>query len=190
MVKNYAATYPGIIRADELADDKVYNIYQFVLSYKSDRSTKLSTYIHDMTDYLCKGLLKKDRTNPLASATFSASGAMILDETMGEGDPSARGVILSDETEGSQVEETANRDLGLQEILDIASSPEARIDHRFLAILRYRHFNAMDDTVTNRTSLTWREIGEKLHLSHERVRGIYQDNMERVKRKLKEPSLT
>ena len=181
VVNSYAATYPNVIKRADMDDDKLFNLYTFILAYEPDRGTKLSTFICDRTDYLCKTLLRRDERNPL-SLGYTASGAGILN---GEPDHSATEddtysvthgarVILVDESATACVPESANADLAIEDIRRAAA--EVCTDSRFMTILDYRHFNAP------RASLSWRDIGARLNLSYERVRQIYNENIELVKR--------
>ena len=121
VVGRYAECYPNTISKRDLEDDRLFNIHRFILDYDSTRGTKLSTYIGDRTDWMCKGLLKKDRDNPIASGTYGPSGALGL--TIG-GDTYATStgseVTLVDESPGSRVVEVADRELKTESVLAAA----------------------------------------------------------------------
>jgi DNA-directed RNA polymerase sigma subunit (sigma70/sigma32) len=80
--------------------------------------------------------------------------------------------VIADEID---VEETADKDLTLEDIINDAAQIK---DKRFVTILKARHF-------TN-PILTWRKLGKQLGISHERVRQIYEENIEKVRKHLKE----
>ena len=167
VVQKYAATYPQIVRLDDMKDDKVFNIYQFVLDFDPAKNTKVSSYIHDRTDLLCNSLLKDDSRPyhiPVRQTDY-------LDAVPENGIQT----VLPDTTEAADVEAMADKDLSLEAILEDASLIK---DKRFVAILKWRHF------VT--PTLTWRQIGVKLGVTHERARQIYNENIVRVKRHLQE----
>ena len=179
IVDKYAQVYPNVIKRDDLVDDRLYNLYRFILEYNPDKGTKLSTYIGDRTDYMCKGLLKKDRLNPISAGTYGLNGPMSLG-TAGDTYTTNSGnnvTIVDDSTDGHVVE-TADKDIGIEDILRAAWT--LCTDKRFLEILGYRHFN------TPETCLSWREIGKRMKLSHERVRLIYNENIAIVKKHLQD----
>ena len=178
VVGRYAECYPNTINKRDLEDDRLFNIHRFILDYDPARGTKLSTYIGDRTDWMCKGMLKKDRDNPISSGTYGPSGAMAL--TIG-GDtyatPTGSEITLVDESPEARVVEVADRELKTETILSVAR--EVVADKRFISILGYRHFNT-----TGPTSLSWRQIGEKTHMSHEGARKLYNTQLAVVKRHL------
>lgn len=45
------------LEKQELINDKMYNIYQYILDYKEDKNTKLSTYIGHRVKYECMNLI-------------------------------------------------------------------------------------------------------------------------------------
>ncbi len=175
VVNRYAAAYPNAIKARDLDDDKLFNIYTFVQAFDPTRGMKLSTYICDRTDYLCKTLLKRDERNPLSPGTYAATGSMPIDSFVQEGYSSTYGqsVALEDQSSASRVVDTANTDIGIETIRTTAA--EVCEDKRFLEILEYRHLNASQNT------LSWRQIGARMSLSHEACRKVYYHNLELVK---------
>ena len=183
VVGRYSECYPNTIKREDLADDKLFNIHRFILDYDNSRGTKLSTYIGDRTDWMCKGMLKKDRENPIASGTYGPSGAIGL--TIG-GDtyatPTGSEITLVDESASARVVDVADRELQIEAVLTAAH--EVVKDKRFVSILTYRHFNAQ-----GKTSLSWRQIGKKIGLSHEMSRKIYNRNLAVVKTHLTKPCL-
>lgn len=168
VVQRYAQTYPNVVKYSELADDKMFNIYKTVLDYDPTKGTKFSTYLSEKTDWLCKKLLRDDGRPTKLSVKNEDS----LDEAREDGSPAT---TLTDETPSGHVEETADRDLSIESILEEAGEVK---DKRFVEVLRYRHLQT--------APLTWREIGVKMGVSHEWARLIYEDNMERVRKRLKE----
>ncbi len=172
VVNRYAAAYPNAIKARDMDDDKLFNIYTFVKDYNPARGMKLSSYIGDRTDYLCKDMLKRDSRNVISSHSYVASGAAPLDVDDDTYATTAGGyVTLQDQSAGASVTEAANRDLGAEDIRRAAS--EACEDKRFLAILDYRN-----------DSMSWREVGKRLDLSHEACRKLYNSNLALVKARL------
>jgi hypothetical protein len=171
VVNRYAATYPNVIKARELDDDKLFNLDRFICDFDPTRGTKLCGYIHDRTDYLCKGMLKRDERNPLSAGVYTPSGVRPLD--VNEDTYATRGggvVTLQDESASSRVAETANADIALDDILKTAH--ELCDDPRFFQIWDYRH----------KQGLTWRAIAQKIGCSHEGARTvIYQATLDRVK---------
>lgn len=169
VVNRYAATYPNVIKAHDMDDDKLFNIDRFICDYDPTRGLKLCGYIHDRTDYLCKTMLKRDERNPLSAASYTASGqAPLNDDTY----PTSNGgyVTLEDESATARVTETANRDIAVADIRRAASVVCA--DPRFVQILDYRH---------GAKEMSWRKVGEKLRLSYEQSRKIYHHNLALVK---------
>lgn len=56
MYNAIAQKYSGFsdkIQLSELKDDKAYNMYQWIIRYKEDKGMKLSTFIGEMTRYMC-----------------------------------------------------------------------------------------------------------------------------------------
>lgn len=51
--------YSDKIQIEEIKDDKEYNMYQWIIEYKPDKGMKLSTYIGEMTRYLCLDIMAK-----------------------------------------------------------------------------------------------------------------------------------
>ncbi len=172
VVNRYASAYPNVIKARELDDDKLFNIDRFVCDYDATRGTKLSTYICDRTDYLCKTLLKRDERNPLSAHGYVASGAPWTDrgeDTYVTAD--GRPMTLEDESVSSCVTEVANAHLGVEDIRRAAS--EVCTDQRFVQILDCRHGEGH--------GMSWRATAEKVHLSHEGCRKLYLHNLALVK---------
>lgn len=55
-----SSPYPSSkLNIDELRDDKTYYLHQFALKYDPARDTKFSTYVFQMTRYLCLDLLNE-----------------------------------------------------------------------------------------------------------------------------------
>ena len=176
VVNRYARAYPHVIRQADLADDKLYNIHQFVVAYDPAHETKLSTYIHMRTDYMCKTLLRDGKTNPLMGAGCH-TGTSHFDQsedtfTLGE----AR-ITVTDDSRAAQVIEVVNKDVAVGDILDAALRVP---DTRFVQILQYRHFASDGET------MSWRQIGDRVGLSHEGARQLYNEHIGTVKRYLGE----
>lgn len=174
VVNGYASSYPNVIKARDMDDDKLFNLYQFILAYDPTRGMKLSTYIGERTDYLCRSMLKKDARNPISPGTYSATGAMMFDtdeDTFHTSD--GQQVTLEDESETSRVAEMAEHDLSLEDIRYAAE--EVCHDARFAEILKYRHLGP------EHQQMSWRDIGRKVGLSHEGARKLYTHNLELVK---------
>lgn len=184
VINRYADCYPNAINRRDLEDDRMFNIHRFILDYDPARGTKLSTYIGDRTDWMCKGLLKRDRENPISAGTYGPSGAIAL--TIG-GDTYATAtgaeISLVDESPASHVVEVANRDIQIEEALKAAENVVE--DKRFASILHLRHFNDEGGP----TSLSWRQIGMKVGLSHEGARKLYNANLAVVKKHLMKPCI-
>jgi len=178
VISRYAHVYPHVIKKDDLVEDRLYNLYRFIVDYDPTRGAKLSTYICDRTNYMCKTLLKQDRVNPITAGTYGPGGALSLG-TMGDTYTTNSGtnITLIDECPDAKVVDTANKDLQIEDIMKTITTSCS--DKRFLKILQYRHFN------TPETCLSWREIGKRMKLSHERVRVIYNENIDIIKQYLK-----
>jgi DNA-directed RNA polymerase sigma subunit (sigma70/sigma32) len=178
VIGRYSQCYPNVIKHDDLVDDRFFNIHRFILDYDPSRGSKLCTYIGDRTDWMCKDMMTRSRENPVATGTYGPGGAISLTHY---GDsyatPSGAEITLVDESPAARVRDVVDTDLKTQEVFKVAG--EVVQDKRFMSILHYRHFNN-----TGPTSLSWREIGEKLSLSHEGCRKIYNSNIELVKRRL------
>jgi hypothetical protein len=183
VIIRYADAYPFAINRRDLEDDRIFNIHRFILDYDPTRGTKLSTYIGDRTDWMCKELLKRDRNNPISAGTYGPSGAVAL--TIG-GDtyatPTGSEISLIDESPGARVVDIADRDIQIAEILEVAKRVVP--DKRFTSILHLRHFND-----TGPTSLSWRQIGTRVELSHEGARKLYNANLAVVKKHLMKPCI-
>lgn len=174
VVNRYASAYPNVIKARDLDDDKLYNLYRFISAYDPTKGTKLSTYIGDRTDYMCKGLLKRDERNPISPGMYAASGIAPLDVDDDTYSTTNGGrITLQDDSRASRVAEVVNADLAVEDILKTAH--EVSDDPRFFRIWDYRH----------NKGLSWRKISAKMRLSHEGCRTvIYQDTLDLVKARL------
>ncbi len=172
VVNRYAASYPNAVRVRDLDDDKLFNFYTFILAFDPSRGMKLSTYIGDRTDYLCKTLLKRDERNPISPGTYASTGAMPLDSNEDTYTTTDGGrVTLEDQSPG--VVDTANRELGVEEIRSVAA--QVCTDPRFDQILQCRHFGP------NHQVMSWREVGKRVNMSHENARKIFNSNIETIK---------
>ena len=90
------------------------------------RGKTLCGYIHDRTDYLCKGILRKDERNPVSAGAYLSSGAAPLDRDDDTYATNNGGhATLTDESPGAQVAEVANLDLGIEDIRRAAGGREA-----------------------------------------------------------------
>jgi DNA-directed RNA polymerase sigma subunit (sigma70/sigma32) len=181
VVNRYASAYPGVIKARDLDDEKLFNLYQFICAYDPTRGTKLSTYIGDRTDYMCKVMLRKESHNPIASGPYATTGAAPL-ETDDDTFRTTNGGYVTLEDESPGVVDLANEDISLDAVR--AAAQEVCSDKRFDLILKWRHFAPDHDT------LSWRSIGQRLGLSHEGARQIYLDNLALVKARLGVTPLT
>lgn len=181
VVNSYAASYPNVIKFGDMDDDKMYNLYTFIQAYDPTRGTKLSTYIVDRTNFLCKTLLRRDEKNPL-SLGYSPSGMAPFNEDKGPNDENTfeatngSHAILVDESPSSCIPEVVNRDVGMADIQETVA--KVCKDKRFFKILQYRHLQP------SKAPLSWRDIGIRLGLSHEMCRKIYMANIERVRNRL------
>lgn len=179
VTNRYADCYPNVVKREDLQDDRLFNIHRFILNYDPTRGTKLSTYIGDRTDWMCKKLLSKDREDPISSGSYGPSGAIGL--TLA-GDTYVTGagseISLVDESPGARVVEVTDRELKTEAVFEVARKVVK--DKRFVDILGYRHFN----TEGGATSLSWREIGRKMSMSHEGARKCHDRNLAVVKRHL------
>lgn len=177
VVNRYAAAYPNAVKVRDLDDDKLFNFYTFICAFDATRGMKLSTYIGDRTDYLCKTLLKRDERNPISPGTYASTGAMPLDTDEDTYTTTDGGrVTLEDQSPG--VVDTANRELGVEEIRAVAA--QVCTDPRFDQILKYRHFGA------NHRVMSWREVGRRVGLSHEGARRCFAHNVAVIKAHLAE----
>lgn len=181
IVNRYAAVYPNTIRRDDLADDRLFNLYRFILDYDPTRGTKLSTYIGDRTHWMCKTLLKQDHQNPVRAGTYGPSGALTFGTacdtyTTETGDS----ITLTNETADGDVIETVDKDMRLDDVMAAAMQVE---DKRFATILALRCFQP-DRLIP----MTWREIGDKVGVSHECARGIYQRNIAILRKQMRKRS--
>jgi len=178
VVNRYASAYPGVIRAEDMGDDKLLNFYTFICAYDPTKGTKLSTFITQRTDYLCKVMLKKGKHNPLDGCGYGSSGIMPITE-MGElgesGSTSTlRPLNLTDTSREAQVSEEAGLHLDGDAVMQAAE--EVCPDKRFGRVFALRHHEG----------LSWREIGRKMKLSHERVRRLYLEHVGAVVEGMKE----
>lgn len=187
VASRYAAQYPDVIKLDDLSDDKLLNLYRFILDYKPDQGMKLGTYIGERTDYLCKDLLKKERHDPLA-ARWSVSGDQATHTEYTTSPAYQMGVTYTpapshqvvDQSAASVPRETVNQDLGIALVLETIEANPTKVDSRFLGIVKMKHL-----ATPGQATLSWRQIGRELSLSHEMARKIYVKNMAVVKRCLK-----
>lgn len=58
IVQNFSFRFPKI-QLEEIKDDRIYNIYEWIRDYKEDKGTKLSTYIGERTKYMCLDILNQ-----------------------------------------------------------------------------------------------------------------------------------
>jgi DNA-directed RNA polymerase sigma subunit (sigma70/sigma32) len=172
VVNRYASAYPNTIHARDLDDEKLFNLYRFICAYEPGRGTKLSTYIGDRTDYMCRGLLKKGARDPISAGPYAGTGMAPLDVD-DDTYQVTNGGFVTLEDEQTDVVQTTNRDIGIDEVRRAAA--EVCTDKRFDLILKWRHFSPDHET------MSWREVGKRLHVSHEHARQIYFDNLALVK---------
>jgi DNA-directed RNA polymerase specialized sigma24 family protein len=169
VVNRYASAYPGVIRADDMGDDKLLNFYTFICAYDPAKGTKLSTFITQRTDYLCKTMLKRGRHNPLDGCGLGSTGVMPITETGELGESSAvdglRPLNLPDTSRVAQVSAEAESHLDSDMLMQAANN--SCPDKRFGRIFSLRHHDG----------LSWREIGKKMKLSHERARNLYMEHV-------------
>ncbi len=164
VVHRYSSNNPNVIKIKDLDDDKLFNIYQFVMDYDPTRGMKLSSYIGDRTKYLCKGMLKEGKKDPLTFG-FANTGMAPIDE-------SEEGIRIEDSSPATQVAERVNTDIGVEDIVEAAK--KVCTDERFFTILEHRHLS--------NPPLSWRKIGPKVGLTYEGARRIvYEPNMAKVR---------
>lgn len=196
IINKYAHTYPNVIKADDLSDDRLFNIYRFILAYQDDQGTKLGSYIGQRTDYMCKTLLRKGKHDPLscgvALTPFSPTGDALsstaysppatfsyspVDQSSIDSLTTAQGnsVSLVDESYNGKPAEVANDELALEEVLAMAGTLSVCPDQRLPLILSLRK----DD-------LSWREIGRRLGLSHEMARKVYLRGIRLIREQMNE----
>lgn len=182
----YAKAYPDVIKLDDLKDERMTHIYEWVIGYDEERGMKLSSYVGDMTDYLCKGILRKARHDPLSTmvegggwrdggdgVTSTVMAPIQPDHNTASGEDSTHAtssgktVHVVDETEASKPAEVASDTVALDDILRAVEDPELALDPRFRRILKWRHFTE--------PPLTWRAIRDQLNgeVTHEGARKIY-----------------
>lgn len=187
IIGRYAKSYPDVIKRADLSDERLYHIYQFVLAYKDDRNMKLSSYIGERTDYLCKSLLRREEHNPLSTTVVSGDydGASMLsfpsspyDQSSAIQSPKGQAVALVDETAAARPAEAAEKEIGIEDILRVVEDPDIQFDHRFEEILKLRHFES--------PPWTWRKIGPKFGVTYEMARKIYKAGMKKVQAHMKE----
>ena len=190
IINKYAHTYPNVINAHDLSDDRMFNIYRFILAYEGDRNMKLSSYIGERTDYLCKTLLRKGEHDPL-------SYGVMITPTVSSGDinsmnyfsyspidqfnidalttANGNSVSIINQIDNNQPNEIANNEIAMEDILNLAKSETICPDKRFVTILNLR-----------KSEQTWRQIGHEIGLSYEGARKIYIKNIDIIKRSLNE----
>lgn len=179
IVNRYASVYPNTIRREDLADDRLFNLYRFILDYDPTRGCKLSTYIGDRTHWMCKTLLKQDAQNPIRAGTYGPSGALTFG-TLGDTYTTETGesVTLANEALDGDVVEAADKDLRLEDVMEAAMQVP---DKRFAQILALRCLQP-----DRRIPMAWREIGERIGMSHECARAIYNRNIAVIRKRLGE----
>lgn len=181
IASKYCRIYPDVIKINDLDDDRMTNMYRWIIDYKPNHNMKLGTYIGERTSYLCQDILKKDEQSPTGhrSASITSGDAAMVQpvttEYEGESYFTSSGghVVLLDETPIAQPAEVANKDIALQDIMKAIEDPHLKIDPRFKSIVEMRHFTM--------PPLTWRKIGSNVGISHEGVRKIYTNNLEKIK---------
>ena len=188
IASKYSRAYPDVIKLNDLNDDRMTNIYKWVIEYKTDKDMKLGTYIGERTDFLCRTMLKKERHNPLGAGVIGipSGEAGTTSTTMGSDTEDSNTqtfnttlgdrVYIVDQTASARPAEVANQTVGLDDIMKSLDDPILGIDPRFKPILNFRHFT--------KPPLTWRAIGKELHLSHEMARKIYFKGMDIVQTKM------
>lgn len=178
IVNRYASVYPNTIRKDDLADDRLFNLYRFILDYDPTRGCKLSTYIGDRTHWMCKTLLKQDAQNPIRAGTYGPSGALTFGTacdtyTTDSGDS----ITLANEGSDGDVIEAVDKDMRLEDVMEAAMKVE---DTRFPTILTLRCFQP-DRLIP----MTWREIGERVGCSHECARAVFNRNVAAIRKQMR-----
>jgi hypothetical protein len=187
IASRWARANPDVIKMDEMDDNKMSHIYDFIIAYKPDKDTKLSTYIGDRTKYLCQDIIKKAHHNPLSPAVDMPAYESVdggIEEVgknegvqvEGDANRSANGaaVYVVDQTPAARPAEVADATVGIDDINRLIEGLDDKLDKRFGLLLQYRHF-------TN-PPLTWRAISAKVQLTHEGCRQIYVKNVEIVKK--------
>ena len=155
IVHRYATTYPDAIKLADMTDDKMFNIYEFVMAYNPHRDTKLGTYIGNRTDWLCKSMLKTEKRDPLSTA---------MAHSWSDEDSGMEIMTIPDSGVESMVVEKVNTGIAIEDIVEEAA--KVSTDPQFIKILGYRN-----------RSMSWRNIGHQLGISHEWARKIYNQHI-------------
>lgn len=135
----------------ELEDDKALNIYNFARTYDPNRNMKFSTYVGEMTRYLCLDLL--NNRHVLADNSVKAE---VTEETP----------ITAQDTESRPAQDNT--------LESIRARTKGINDDIFWSIFDLRHFK-------DGGGYTWRTIGERVGLTHEGARQIYNRNIKHIK---------
>ena len=85
MISKYALMSPKI-RLDDLRDDKATNIYEFALSYNKDKEMKFSTYVADMTKYMCLNIINRSPQSIEFNENICPSNDSSVSETVNHND--------------------------------------------------------------------------------------------------------
>jgi RNA polymerase sigma factor (sigma-70 family) len=135
----------------ELKDDKAFNIYQFVLSYDPNRNMKFSTYVGEMTRYHCLDIL-----NDRKILSNHSNKVEVTEDTP----------LTSTDSDTSQPSDNT--------LQSIRARTKSVTDDRFWTIFDLRHFK-------DGGGYTWRTIGQRIGLTHECARQIYNRNIKHIK---------
>ncbi len=156
VVNKYCSMSSGKLSYQDLAEDRIFNIYRYAQTYNPDKGCKFPTYVSNMTRYTCLDLLKhepdvKEYLDAVPVDSFS------LGET-----------ISSSETTNENLDQ-----LDLIRAIDLVVKGKNLIP--FKKILKLRHSDFI------KKPLNWVEIGKKVGMSHEGARKLYFREIEKIK---------
>lgn len=198
IASKYCRTYPDIIKLNDIDDDRMTNMYQWIIQYKPEKEMKLGSYIGERIDYLCRDILKRERHNPLSPSALATlpSGDAAYTYTLNTQHPDnastmndssdlyshGTNVVVVDTVSAAAAVETANTNIAIEDTMKAIDDPALGLDPRFKVVFGLRHLQT--------PSLGWRQIGKQIGLSHEMSRQVYQKGMAILSAHLGGPAVT
>ena len=156
MVTAYTMT-GSISHKQELIAEKDYHIYQCALKFNANKKTKFSTFLGNMTKWMCLNLYNKNKKHP----------EIAVEDIVLE---------LNQEFTNPQ-EEAGNKEL-LDHILKYVSShPDPRVG----AIFSLRYIEGQKNKV-----MPWKKISSKVNMSVQGCINIHDSIIKKIQIKIKE----
>ncbi len=156
----------GAVNSSDLLDDCEFNLYKCIMDYDPTRGMKFSTFVGSRARYICLDELNRAKKYP--SFTDASNSSSFLSNYVDDGSLINKSINIEDNTDKAIIE--------INDILNLINNEI--LDKRFEELVRLRHLNASG------RSATWRECGEKIGLSHEGARKLYEKYKDKIKKEV------